>query len=241
MAVARTNLPGMASAERTRIDRYYRWISRFYGIHERWFEKSLREKAIEFLSPSPDERVLEIGCGTGLALREIAQRVGPSGFSHGLDISLPMLEQAREICDSACRPDPLLLRGNAGSLPYQDGSLDGAYMSGVLELYGHAQRVRILSEAKRVLKAESGRLALAVMSNDGKALGLLRFYEWVRDVLPGIIPCRSVEVDRLVSETGFEVRRRERLRLKGVLPIEVVLLGVGSESPTSQISPDTTL
>ncbi len=44
----------------------------------------------------PGHAVLDIGCGCGSTTLEIARRVGPAGHATGVDISLPMLELARE-------------------------------------------------------------------------------------------------------------------------------------------------
>jgi len=44
----------------------------------------------------PTDRVLDIGCGTGLTTREAA-RSATSGSALGVDLSRPMLEQAREL------------------------------------------------------------------------------------------------------------------------------------------------
>lgn len=44
----------------------------------------------------PGHSVLDIGCGCGSTTLEIARRVGPEGRATGVDISLPMLELARE-------------------------------------------------------------------------------------------------------------------------------------------------
>jgi ubiquinone/menaquinone biosynthesis C-methylase UbiE len=208
------------------INRYYRWISKFYGFHEQWFERALREKTIEFLHPIEGERILEIGCGTGLALREIAGRTGPSGSIHGLDVSPDMLQRARVALGSCSATPPVFMRADAATLPYADGLFDGAYMSGVLELYDEPQRLQILTETRRVLKPGTGRLALAVMRDDGKASGLLRFYEWARRVIPGVIPSTSVDADPLLREVGFRIEQREKLRLKGLLPVEVILARV---------------
>ena len=170
------------------------------------------------------ERILEIGCGTGLALQEIAGRTGPSGSIHGLDVSPDMLQRARIALGGCSATPPVFMRADAATLPYADGLFDGAYMSGVLELYDEPHRLRILTETRRVLRPGAGRLALAVMRDDGKASGLLRFYEWARKVIPGVIPCTSVDAVSLAQQAGFTIDRRERIRLKGILPIEVLLL-----------------
>ena len=45
---------------------------------------------------APGERVIDVGCGCGATTLELTRRVGPSGQVLGLDISGPMLTQARE-------------------------------------------------------------------------------------------------------------------------------------------------
>jgi len=217
--------PSPAGERRRRgIDRYYRRVSRLYGLHEGWFEKALRERALGFLSPVEGENILEIGCGTGLALRDIARRVGPHGACHGLDISFEMLIRARTVCRDVLGSGFSLVRSDAARLPYGEGVFDAVCVSGVLELYDDPERIEILGEVRRVLKPDSGRLVLATMADDGRASGVLRFYEWVRRVLPGIVPCRSVEAERLAAGAGLAVGRRDRIRLRGLVPIQILFL-----------------
>jgi len=47
------------------------------------------------------DRVLDVGCGCGDTSLELARRVGPSGSVLGIDISAPMLEQARRSAQAA--------------------------------------------------------------------------------------------------------------------------------------------
>jgi SAM-dependent methyltransferase len=46
-------------------------------------------------APKPGERVLDIGCGTGATAIPFAAAVAPGGHVTGIDISVPMLDQAR--------------------------------------------------------------------------------------------------------------------------------------------------
>src|SRR5204863_9131147 len=52
--------------------------------------------AIERLRLVAGERVVDVGCGCGQTLLQLAERVGPSGQVLGVDISPPMLAVARD-------------------------------------------------------------------------------------------------------------------------------------------------
>ena len=51
--------------------------------------------AMDAAGVAPGRRVLDVGCGTGATTVEIARRVGPEGAVTGVDISAPMLANAR--------------------------------------------------------------------------------------------------------------------------------------------------
>lgn len=51
---------------------------------------------IERAAPKPGERVLDVGCGCGDTVLQLADRVGDAGHVTGADLSTPMLELARE-------------------------------------------------------------------------------------------------------------------------------------------------
>jgi len=58
-------------------------------------------RAIAAAELSTGERVLDVGCGCGDTTLELARKVGPSGTVTGIDISSPMLAQARKAAQVA--------------------------------------------------------------------------------------------------------------------------------------------
>jgi demethylmenaquinone methyltransferase/2-methoxy-6-polyprenyl-1,4-benzoquinol methylase len=56
----------------------------------------IRERAIALLGLRPGQRVLDVGCGTGVSLPLLREAVGDSGHVHGFDQSPEMLQIAQQ-------------------------------------------------------------------------------------------------------------------------------------------------
>ena len=70
-----------------------RWVGRQAAQEARNVE--MLEQLLRAAATVPGERVLDIGCGTGVTTVPFAEAVGPSGHVTGVDISQPMLDAAR--------------------------------------------------------------------------------------------------------------------------------------------------
>ncbi len=103
-----------------KVERVY---TSYAGIYDRLFGKVFhegRESAIRNLSVKPNERVLEVGVGTGLAL--------PMYPRHcrivGIDLSEGMLSRARERAQQQGMDHVELHRMDAGAMEFPDSSFD---------------------------------------------------------------------------------------------------------------------
>lgn len=73
---------------------------------------------IEELAPGAGERVLDVGCGTGQTLLQLAERVGSAGHVVGLDVSEPMITEAKaRIAKSGATNVELVLGNAAAEIP----------------------------------------------------------------------------------------------------------------------------
>ncbi len=68
--------------------------------------------------------VLDVGCGTGFPLIELAERLGPQAHVHGLDPWSPALARAAEKIASRETPNVTLHEGSASAMPFADGTFD---------------------------------------------------------------------------------------------------------------------
>ncbi|MBI4393935.1 MAG: methyltransferase domain-containing protein [Euryarchaeota archaeon] len=99
---------------------------------------------VDFLSLSPGEKVLDVGCGLGTLARDVATKLAPGSVT-GVEFSLDQL-RARPALPGNVR----LVRGDAHALPFGDDGFDVAYCRYLLE---HVPGpVEVLREMRRVLK-----------------------------------------------------------------------------------------
>lgn len=125
---------------------FYKYLSKVYDrINPFVWTETMRDDAIGMLDLSPDDRVLDVGCGTGFAtegLLEYTDRV------YGLDQSVHQLEQAWAKLGKL-GPVGFYL-GDAERLPFRDDVFDVVWSSGSIEYWPNP--VATLKELRRVAK-----------------------------------------------------------------------------------------
>ena len=111
--------------------------------------RSLTRWALRQLDPRPDADVLDVGCGSGMALRLLAQH-NTTGRLAGVDRSPTMVALTRRTNAHlpAWRLD--VREGNAMALPFEDASFD--VVTATETLYFWPDAVRGLRECRRVLR-----------------------------------------------------------------------------------------
>ena len=97
-----------------------RWV-RAQGAVDRMVAP-LTARLMEATDVQPGEHVIDVGCGCGSTTLEFARRVGKEGRVIGVDVSKPMLEQAR--ARSAEISQVMLEHADAQTHVFEPGSVD---------------------------------------------------------------------------------------------------------------------
>jgi SAM-dependent methyltransferase len=127
-----------------------------------WFYRTYISATRSFLTRHPGARVLEVGCGEGVLLRD-------SGFAPvQLDISITRL------CKAQTTGNPLICADGL-DLPFADASFDVVLLIAVLEHV--SQPERIVDEMWRVLKP-GGKGAILTPNDAWMTLGRLILLKW---------------------------------------------------------------
>lgn len=103
------------------------------------------------------ERVLDVGCGTGIVARLAAKALDGAGKVAGLDVNPGMLAVARDVMPESAGID--WYEANAEAIPLPDDSFDVVLCQ--MSLQFMPNRVKALREMRRVMTA-GGRLVLNV-------------------------------------------------------------------------------
>jgi len=197
--------------------RYNRW-SRYYNWLSSAGERRLQRAGIEMLAGNPDERILDLGCGTGTAQFEMVHTL-PETTCYGIDLSEGMLHVARR---SATRDGQAfhLVQGDLHHLPVSTGAADAVFMSFTLELFPEDDLERVLGEVRRVL-SNGGRLVLVCMANTIPKTWILRLYEWLHLHLPDWVDCRPIDARSWLLRADFRIEQVQRKSIFG-LPVDII-------------------
>jgi len=130
---------------------------------------------IQEADPKPGERVLDVGCGTGIVAREVASRLGTTATVTAVDLSANMLAVARAVAAE----EGLTIEwreGNAEQLPFHDDAFDLVLCQFALMFV--ADKAAALSEMRRVVNG-SGR----VLTSAWRGLDRHPFYQTLHNVI----------------------------------------------------------
>lgn len=126
-----------------------------------------------FLQIHEGDQLLDVGCGTGGAVRAMAQLVGNRGRVIGIDSSNTMISEAHRRTQNPYLSVEYVV-GDAHTLPFPENSFNGCFSIGSFEVLDNP--LRVLAEMIRVIKP-GGRIAI-----NGSDMGLWAIDSSHRDV-----------------------------------------------------------
>ncbi|MEM7351170.1 MAG: class I SAM-dependent methyltransferase [Acidobacteriota bacterium] len=111
----------------------------------------------EHLHLAPRLTALDVGCGTGFPLLELADRLGPTSTVYGIDAWDHAVARARQKARVRGNTNVQVTHGDAADMPYDDSSFDLIVSN--LGLNNFDNPTVVMAECRRVC-APAGRLAL---------------------------------------------------------------------------------
>ena len=146
--------------------RWQGWVQRLYSLRtdlydltiEHLFPDYLRvaEELVQMLEITAVQRVLDLGCGTGMVTLPAMMRARQVV---GLDLTMAMLTRLQQKSSHLDKHVPVLVQGDANALPLADSSFDRATTSFMLLHLTNAEKQQALREVARVL-VPGGRLGI---------------------------------------------------------------------------------
>ena len=177
--------------DKSRARLFYKYLSKVYDrVNPFIWNEEMRAEALTMVDLKPDDRVLDVGCGTGFGTEGLLEHVEEV---HGLDQSVHQLQQAWAKLGK--HDSVRFYLGDAERLPFRDDSFDVVWSSGSIEYW--PDPVATLAELHRV--ARPGGQVLVVGPNyPGRTVfqkladAIMLFYD-------------EAEADRMFHDAGFEM------------------------------------
>ena len=154
-------------------------------------------RAMAALDPKPGERVLDVGCGAGQTVVQLAEAVGPAGEVVGIDIAPLLLEIARE--RAATHANVSFIEGDAQTSCLQAESFDAIFSRFGVMAFGDP--VEAFGNLHQALKP-AGRLAFVCWRS-------------LTENELDLLPLRAAGLEGAVDMTPFAFE--DPARVRGVL------------------------
>jgi ubiquinone/menaquinone biosynthesis C-methylase UbiE len=182
-----------------------------YEVIDRLFA-GLTRVALDHAAPKLGERVIDIGCGSGTTVLELAARVGQSGYVLGADVSKPSVEKARERIAAAGVQQAEITLCDVSTHTFPANSFDLVFSRFGVMFF--ADPVAAFANIHQAMKSD-GRLAVAVFRTPQENKWATAALAAVRHLLPPITPpgpedpgqfswADAARVHRILETAGFQ-------------------------------------
>jgi demethylmenaquinone methyltransferase/2-methoxy-6-polyprenyl-1,4-benzoquinol methylase len=219
--------------DKARARLFYKYLSKVYDtINPYIWTDEMRRTSVSMLDLSADDRVLDVGSGTGYGTEVLLEQVEEV---HALDQSIHQMRKAFE--KFGRRGRVRFVRGDAERLPFEKNAFDAVWSSGSIEYW--PEPVVALREFRRVVRP--GGKVLVVGPNRPRspvrrrlADAMMLFYD-------------EVEAQEMFEAAGFETVRHRLMGPEYEPDIAITSLArvpesddaVTTPTPERDLEPDT--
>jgi ubiquinone/menaquinone biosynthesis C-methylase UbiE len=184
----------MTEAKAAARKRFDRWAHRYEHDRRSKANARVQSAALSALALQHGDRFLDVGCGSGAAVRAASETVE---YAVGVDLAPAMIERARQLASGLS--DVEFVVGDSEQLPFPDGTFTAVLCSSSFHHYPHPGQA--LEQMARVL-SPNGRLVIAEPNAD---LRVVRIADRVlRRLDAGHVHLyRTEELQTLAETAGF--------------------------------------
>ncbi|MDD5451561.1 MAG: class I SAM-dependent methyltransferase [Desulfovibrionales bacterium] len=188
-------------------------FGRLVGRSMNFEHAKIRQWGLSHISIKSDSCVLDIGCGGGKAVKEIASSIS-KGKVYGIDYSKDMVQLSKKVNDNLIKQGTVeILYGTVSSLPFPDEMFD--FVTAIETYYFWPNLVNDLIEVKRVLKPGAFLLLVHAAYKDdqfekrnSKLVNLLNIKIHTPD-----------EYKNFLSEAGYQIEKIDNLPKKNWISV----------------------
>ena len=188
-------------------------FGRFVGRAMNYGHAKIRRWGLTSISIKPDSCVLDIGCGGGKAVKELATSVS-KGKVYGIDYSEDMVQLSTKVNDNLIKQGIVeIMQGSVSALPFPDNMFD--FVTAFESYYFWPDLVNDLIEIKRVLKPGAFLLLVHAVYKDDK-------FEKRNNKLVNLLDIKihtPDEYKNFLSEAGYRIEKINTLPEKNWITV----------------------
>jgi ubiquinone/menaquinone biosynthesis C-methylase UbiE len=189
---------------------FNQWAQAGRGDEMEDHHSDITDQTIAVMDLKSNDRVLDLGCGTGWASRRLA-RIVTAGQVVGVDVADEMLRRAEET--SRKFGNVRFAWGSAESIPFGDDSF--TKILSVESFYYYADQGKALDEVRRVM-APGGRLFILINLYRDNHYSL----RWVSELKVAVHARSEAEYIEMLRQHGFETVEARRIPDRSPSPDE---------------------
>lgn len=156
---------------------------------------ALASWGLQFLTPAPDARILDCGCGGGANIKRMLKQC-PQGIVKGIDYSPVSVDTARDLNQAAINAGRCVIwQGSVDSIIFASDWFD--VVTAFETVYFWPDILRCFREVRRVLKPGGAFLICNECSGDTG-----RGDKWAEKI-GGMTIYRDVQLKAMLEQTGF--------------------------------------